>query len=129
MFSIFSIDGALTRGIEYLPAAAIVPKAGMALKTEGGQLVAASGEDKPSYISLCERETALVSDEVIPVMRADDSVIFETVTEADLSAIKMGDKLTLSADGTTVTAATGGAAEVVCTEKRENGYMARVRFN
>ena len=128
MFLIRKTDTALVRPIEYVPASAMTPVVGMALKISAGLLTMASGADSPTFISLCERESALTSGDLIPVLRVDGQIEFETICEADLSAVKIGDKLNI--DGSTVTAESGGAAEVVYLEKNADGtWTVRVRFN
>lgn len=128
-FYIHTIEHSLSPSICYLPASAMTPKAGMALGISEGALAPVTGAAKPGYISLCERDTACEAGEDIPCMPALPTVIFETVTDADLSDIKIGDKLSISDDGTTVTAATGGAAEVLYIEKTAYGTICRVRFS
>ena len=129
MFKIHSIDDSLTRGIEYMPASAIVPKAGLPLYMDGGVLAVASGTTKPTHLCLCERETALEEGEIIPVMRIDGAIVFETSNSASLEGVHLGDKVTLAADGTQVTATTeGGIAEIVYKEGDAAGSTVRVRF-
>lgn len=128
-FMIHSTDDGRVPAMEYLPAGAITPKAGMALKQTGGLLVSAVGTDAPGYISMCEREMPCTAGENIPVVRVSGDIIFETAFSADAGAVKLGDKVTVSADGLGVTATTaGGVAEVVYMDGAENGSMCRVRF-
>ena len=129
-FMIYSTDDGRTPATEYLPAGVITPKAGMALKQTGGLLVSAVGTEAPGYISVCEREAACAAGENIPVVRVSGDIIIETSFSADAGAVKLGDKVTVSADGLGVTATTaGGVAEVVYMDGAENGSMCRVRFN
>ena len=121
-FKVHSTDDGRVPGIEYLPCGAITPKAGMALVQTSGNLAIA--------ISLCERETACTAGDVIPVMRVQPDMIFETVWSAAATAINLGDKVTLHAsDGLQVTATTtGGVAEVVGMDGTAVGNTVRVRF-
>lgn len=127
-FMIHSTDDGRTPATEYLPAGAITPRVGMALKQTGGLLVSAVGTDAPSYICLTERAAACAAGEEIPVARVSGDIIFETAFTADADAVQLGDKVTVSADGLGVTATTGGPAEVVYMDGTENGSMCRVRF-
>lgn len=129
-FKIYSIDAALTRSIEYLPASALVPVSGMAMKLDGGLLKAVSASDKPDYICLREQEKALEAGDVLPVIRVGADIIFETETEANMSEVKIGTKVTVNPDDMTVTATEGGSAEIVGMEATNYGtYIVRVRFN
>lgn len=129
-FKVHSTDDGRVPGIEYLPCGAITPKVGMALVQTSGNLAIATGTSKPAYISMCERETACTAGDVIPVMRVQPDMIFETVWSAAATAINLGDKVTLHAsDGLQVTATTtGGVAEVVGMDGTAVGNTVRVRF-
>lgn len=127
-FMIHSTDSGRVPATEYLPAGAITPKAGMALTQTGGLLVSAVGAQAPSYISMCEREKACEAGEAIPVIRVDGDIIFETTFSADADSVALGDKVTISADGLSITATAGGPAEVVYMDGTEKGSMCRVRF-
>ena len=116
-------------GIEYLPAGAITPKVGMALTQSGGNLALATGTTAPTYISMCERETACTAGDIIPVIRVHKDMILETTFSAAATGIKLGDKVTLAADGMQVTATTAsGVAEVVYIDGTASGSMCRVRI-
>lgn len=117
---------------EYLPAGAITPKVGMALVQSGGNLVIAKGTDRPTYISMVEKDAALEAGTIIPVIRVDEDTIYETTNSAAFTSVKTGDKVKLHAsDGLQVTATTGGAAEVVSFDdeaKAGAGGTVQVRF-
>jgi len=100
---------------EMLPAGAITPKVGMALIQSSGNLAIATGTNAPTYISMCEKESACTAGDMIPVIRVDHDTIYETTNSASFASIKKGDKVTLHAsDGLQVTATkTSGVAEVV----------------
>lgn len=131
MFLINTVDEGHIPGYEYLPAAAIVPKIGMAMAPNAsGQLVAASGATAPKYICMTERESAMTAGERIPVIRAESGIIFETTFSASASSVKVGAKVTLAADGLQVTGTTdSGVAEVVEMNGTAAGDTVRVRFN
>lgn len=128
-FKIYSTDDNRVPGIEYLHAGAITPKVGMALVMSSGQLALATGANAPTYISMCERESACTAGDIIPVIRVGKDMILETTFAAAATNIKLGDKVTLHTDGLQVTATTAnGVAEVVYMDGTANGSMCRVRF-
>lgn len=128
-FKIFSTDDNRIPGIEYLPAGAITPKVGMALTQTGGNLALASGTAAPTYISMCEKDSACTAGDIIPVIRVEKDMILETTFAAAATSIKLGNKVTLHTDGLQVTATTtDGVAEVVYMDGTASGSMCRVRF-
>lgn len=128
-FLIHAIDGRRDAAIEYLPAGTITPKVGMMLTLTSGLLAVASGTTKPTYMSMCERQTECTSGELIPVIRVLPDTRFETTFNASASSIKPGNKVTLSTDGQQVTATTtDGVAEVVEMDGTASGSAVRVRF-
>lgn len=119
-----------TQGWEYLPASAIVPEIGKALTFDGGTLKVAAGTTKPTYICACRRDSALTAGELIPVVRVRDDMLFETTSSVAMTAVKLGDKVTISADGLQVTATTAdGVAEVVSIGDTAAGGIVCVRFS
>ncbi len=128
-FKIHKIDDNRVSGIEYLPCAAITPKVGMALCQNGGNLAIASGTTAPTYISMCEKDSACTAGDVIPVIRVNKDMVFETTFSAAATSIKLGNKVTINTDGMQVTATTtDGIAEVVYMDGTASGSMCRVRF-
>lgn len=129
-FQFHSYDGSSRiSGIEYLPAGAIKPTVGLALALSGGLLAVASGTTAPAYISLCEKDSACAAGDIIPVARVNHDMTFETSFSASATSIKLGDKVTISADGEQVTATkTDGVAEVVYMDGTAKDSMCRVRF-
>lgn len=128
-FMIHKVDSGHVPGIEYLPCGAITPKIGMALTQTAGNLAIASGTTAPTYLSMCERETACTAGELIPVIRVGKGMVFETSFSAAATAVKPGNKVTLHTDGLHVTATTtSGVAEVVYMDGTASGSMCRVRF-
>ena len=117
---------------EFLPCGAITPKLGMALIQTSGNLAIATGTNKPTYISMVEKEAACTAGDMIPVMRVEPGTIFETELSAAGSSLKLGDKVTLHAsNGMQVTATkTDGIAEIVefLTDAQASGDKVRVRF-
>ena len=128
-FKIHSTDNGHVPCIEYLPAGAITPKVGMALIQTTRNLAVATGANAPTYISMCERESACTAGELIPVIRVDKGTIYETSFATAATSIKLGAKVTLHTDGMQVTATTAsGVAEVVYMDGTASGSMCRVRF-
>lgn len=113
---------------EYLAAApGLVLEIGTALVAEEGELQLATGTVTPQYISMYQG-TAKEGD-LIPVIRALEETVFETTFSVAADAVEVGQKLTISAEGTQVTATTGGAAEVVSIpEGKEADDSVRVRL-
>lgn len=114
-FLIHSYGDGQPRPWEYLPCGAIQPKVGMALYQSSGNLAIATGTTKPTYISMVEKDAACTAGDIIPVVRIDDQMIFETSNSASFSDMNRGAKVTLHAsNGLQVTATTSsGVAEVV----------------
>ncbi len=128
-FLIHSVDDGHVPVWEYLPCAAITPKVGMALVFSSGNLTTASGTAKPEYISMVEKNDACSAGDLIPVVRANADIVFETVSSAAMTSIRPGDKVTLASDGLRVTATTtSGVAEVVEILDSASGGAVRVRF-
>ena len=111
----YKFDGSVRpQSIQYLPAAAITPKVGMALKYTTGQVDKCTGTTKPEYIALVEKSAALTAGDVIPCLRIHPDMIFAVPAQADASAVKDGSKVTIHTDGLQVTATTtSGVAEIV----------------
>ena len=129
-FLIHSTDDGRVLPWEYLPAGAITPKVGMALTQTSGNLALASGTTKPTYISMREQETALTAGDLIPVVRVQPDVIFETELSAEGTSLKVGQKVTVATDGLRVTATTtDGIAVIVEILGTAIGDKVRVRFN
>ena len=126
----YSYDDGQPRPWEYLPCGAITPKVGMALVESSGNLAIAAGTNKPTYISMVDKASACTAGDIIPVIRVDHGIVFETTFSADPTGINVGDKVTLHASsGLQVTATTtGGVAEVVYKDANASGAMCRVRF-
>ncbi len=128
-FKIFSTDDGRVPPTILLPAAAVVPVAGLAFVQSGGNLTIAAGSDKPVYISVHERAEAMTAGELLPVIRVYSDIVFETTNSAELTGVELGDKLTLDASGLEVTATTGGSAELVAFDDTAIGSRVLVRFN
>ncbi len=80
-FSVYKTDDGRVPAVEYLPAGAITPKAGMLLYVSSGLLAVAGGSHAPRYVSMTEKSAAVSSGTLIPVIRVAPDIIFKT--EAD----------------------------------------------
>lgn len=127
-FKTHTVDDGRVPPMESMPAGTITPEIGMALKLTGGKLAVAKGAERPSYISMTERKTPCEDGEAIPVIRAGADIVWETAIPAALTGVKVGDMVTITADGMSVTATKGGAAEIVSMDGTEAGSLVRVRF-
>lgn len=131
-FLIYSIEDGHVPAWEYLPCSAITPKVGMALTQSSGNLAIATGTTRPTYISMVEKSAACTAGDLIPVIRVDAGIIFETTISASGTSLNKGDKVTLHASsGLQVTATTtSGVAEVIDFPdgSQASGARVRVRF-
>lgn len=128
-FLIHSTDDGRVLPFEYLPAGAITPKIGMALKMSSGVLALCSGTNKPEYVSMEKHDAALTSGTIIAVVKVQPDVIWETTFSASASGVDPGDAVTIAADGLRVTATeSSGVATVVSKEGSASGDKVRVRF-
>ena len=86
---------------------------GQALSLQSGVLAPVGGTTKPEFISLGYVSASAAKRE-IPVCRVNDEQVYEVSVTAAPTSLKAGSKVTLSADGTEVTATTtDGVATVV----------------
>ena len=126
-FKIHTTDDNRIPGIEYLECGAIALEIGTALTMSNGVLAVAGGTTKPTYLSMCERETATSG--IIPVVRIQPDMILETTFSVAATNVRTGNKVTVSTDGKQVTATTeGGIAEIVTIDTNVAGGICRVRF-
>lgn len=128
MFQLKFVGDGHVPPFEYHVCGGITPKLGMALGVAAGKLTAATGSAKPRYISMLESETTR-DGEVIPVIRVEEGILFAVPSAGSFSAVQPGDKVMIGTDGLTVTAVTGGAAEVVSFEDVQAGAEIVVRFD
>lgn len=129
-FLIHSTDDGRVLPWEYLPAGAITPKVGLALYQSGGNLALAAGTTKPTYICMREQEEAVTAGDLIPVVRVQPDVVWETELSVAGTSLKPGQKVTIATDGLRATATTtDGTAEIVEIIDTAVGGKIRVRFN
>lgn len=127
-FYIHTVVGGYVPPYEHLPADGLTPLVGMALVLEGGKLTLASGTEKPTHISMCQRESACADGELIPVVAVSGDITF-AVPASVANTVPVGGKVTISADGLNVTATTdGGVATIVGREGEAAGDIQFVKF-
>lgn len=128
-FNLYSTSDGRVPAVEYLPASAITPKAGMVLYLKDGMLSIATGTTVPTYLCMTEKDSAVSAGTLIPVIRIESDMIFRTTNSAALTA-EIGSKVTLHAsNGMQVTATVeGGVAEILYKSGNEVGSDVRVRF-
>lgn len=128
-FKVFKTDDGRDLPIEYLPCSAIAPEVGMAMKLTSGNLAKCGATDMPVYISVKTSGTVAAGD-LIPVVRVQQDIIFETTSSAALTGVNIGDKVQLNANALQVTATkTTGVAEIVDMSGTAAGDRVFVRFN
>ena len=128
-FTIHSVEGGYIPSWEYHPCSAITPVVGMALYQNAGNLALVSGTTTPTFISMTERTAALTAGDIIPVLRVNEDIVFETEWSAAATAVKRGQKVTIASDGLRVTATTtGGVARVVDFDGTAVGDKVRVQI-
>lgn len=94
--------------LEYLPCAAdAVFEAGQLLKVEAGAALCVTGTAAPTYLCAGSAKNGGV-----PAVRIQPDMTFEARLSEDGAALKIGDRVTIGDDAQTVTATTGGAAEI-----------------
>ena len=113
---------------EYLPAAAGSYKVGQLLNVTDGKLAAISAVSKTTPPYLCMAEKTVAADELLPVLRVTNDVIFETQLSAEAAAAKIGSLLEVSAGGLEADAAAAGTFEVVFIDGTAVGDTVRGRF-
>ena len=104
-------DGGHTPPIEYQPGKAGEDFAvGEALVLAGGALTKCGPTAVPTHICVGPRQT----DDTVPATRVSAEIVYTAPLSAAGAALKLGDKVTLSADAMELTATTAsGVAEIV----------------
>lgn len=96
-----------------LPCGAITPKVGMAMVLTAGQLGIASGTTKPTHICVEEHEAAVTAGTLIHVHQVEPDITFGVPLSVAGTSLKVGQKVTIAADGLAVTATTeNGVAQI-----------------
>lgn len=122
-------DVASTPPLEYYPGTsgeAFVP--GEALVLTGGALTKCGATARPQFICVTEF-TCTAANEPLAVIRVHGHITFGTAWSAAAGSVKIGDKVTISADGLFATSTTtSGVAEVVEIQGTAAGDFCAVRF-
>lgn len=123
MFKLYKRDTFSTAPIERVPAgvgAQYTP--GQALMLTDGAAATASGT--PQYIA-----QGPAAGDFVPCIRVHRDMVWETPLTASGTSLRVGDKVTLAADGLGVTATTtAGVAEIVQIDGTEVGCTLKVRL-
>lgn len=122
-------DVASTPPLEYYPGTAGEAFAvGEALVLSGGKLTKCAATTRPQFICLTEF-TCTSASEDLACVRVLDHIVFGTAWSVSASSVRLGDKVTISADGLFATATTtSGVAEVVEIQGTAAGDYCAVRF-
>lgn len=128
MFRDISTNDGRELPFEYLPAAAITPKNGMALYMNGsGNLAVAGGANAAEYICCREESAAVTAGTIIPVVRIADDIIWESETAGTLT---VGTGYDIASGGLTVADTSTGAADFFVDSQEETvvrGHFDRAR--
>lgn len=81
-------------------------KHGETVKFSSGALTKASGTDKPEFIYVGKDITSAITGQIINVVPVLPEYEWETTFSASATALKAGQKVTVSSDGTQATATT-----------------------
>lgn len=121
-----SFDHGNTPPIEYLKGKEETYQPGEALSMGAdGAVTKCAATARPDYLCL----GPVQSDGTVPCSRVEESIIYDAALSAAGTALKLGQKVTLSADGMEVTATTsGGVAELVRMDGTNQGDLVGIRF-
>lgn len=123
-----TVKGGAT-SLDYQPAAAITPKVGLALAWSSGKLAVCGATAKPDYICATEAKSAVAAGTLIPVIPVGDYITFAVPAQATMTAVNLGDSVTLHTDGMQVTATkTDGKAKIIGREGTAVGDIQYVMF-
>ncbi len=91
---------------------------GEALCLADGVLTRANTTAAPTYISICDMGADKA--EKLPVYPVSQGMVFECPVTGDATALRVGGKVTLAADGLGVTATSGGSATILSLADEDN---------
>lgn len=126
MFTYHQFDHGQTPPLEYLAGTAAESfSTGEALVLSAGALTKCGATAKPEYICM----GPVKEDGTVPCSKVAGSIVYDVPLTAAGTALKIGDKVTLSADGQGVTATTtSGVAKIVRIDGTAIGDLVGVRF-
>lgn len=116
MFTPHKSDTGAVPPWEYLGAAAGEYKAGQLLQLSGGKLAAITAACKTTPPYLCMADMTAENEELVPVIRVSDDMIYETQLSAAAASAAVGTKLEVSAGGLLADAAAEGTFEITYLE-------------
>lgn len=113
---------------EYYPAAAGTYEIGQLLNVTDGKLAAITAASKatPAYVSMGQGN--LADGDVLPVIRVNHEMVFQTTLSAETAGAKLGALLEVSAGGKEVDGAAAGTFEVTYAEGTAVGSVIHGRF-
>lgn len=128
MFTPHKRDTGALQPWENIPAAAGTYQVGQLLNVTDGKLAAISAAetDTPAYLSMYSGTVA--DGQMLPVIRVNSRIVFETALTAEAAAAKVGSKLQVSAGGLGVDAAATGSFEITYIEDTAAGSRVCGRF-
>ena len=108
--------------VMYLPASNLNYKAGMALVLNSdGQLVRATGDVKPEYISLFEGISAGTG-ETIPVEPVYPTTVYESILTGSITGLKVGSRHSINSAALYIySVSTKGVIKILAVDKNEKG--------
>ena len=108
--------------VMYLPASNLNYKMGMALiLNSDGQLVRATGDVKPEFVSLFEGISAGTG-ETIPVEPVYPTTIFESIINGSITGLKVGSRHSINSAAQTIYSVSAkGVIKVLDVDKNEKG--------
>ncbi len=125
MFTIHKTDDGRSVPSEYQPSSAMALDIGTMLTMQGGVLVKALGNTKPTYMSLTRKTVS--EKEIIPVARVNSDIVLEAETDIeDLSTVNLGDKCVTNDASVIGAVQDGGPFEVVGVDPERNTLLVRV---
>lgn len=113
---------------EYYAAAAGTYEIGQLLNAVDGKLtpIAEASTTTPAYVSM--GQGALADGQLLPVIRINHEMVFQTTLSAETAGAKLGAKLQVSAGGKEVDGAAAGTFEVTCAEGTAASSVVYGRF-
>ena len=113
---------------EEIPAAAGTYVVGQLLQVTNGQLAALTAATKTTPPYVCMANATVAAGEVLPVIRVQKDMIFETQLSAETAAAKVGVKLEVTAGGLLADGAAEGTFELGYVEDTAKDSAVRGRF-
>jgi hypothetical protein len=128
MFYPYTRDTGALQPWEEMPAKAGTYQAGQVLAVSGNVLAVCGAPmtTRPAYISMFSGTA--IDNQVIPVIRVTERIVFKTELTADVENLSIGSKLQVSAGGEGVDGTAEGAFEVTAFDGKTAGSVVYGRF-